>query len=284
MSAPVVTVEPRGHVAIVWLDDPERRNAMAPAFWDEFPATVAGVSAEPGCRAIVVAAHGPAFTVGLDLAAFGSTLGEGGSTVADRRQTLAMVKRMQRTFSALADCPQPVIVATHGWCIGAGVDLVTAADIRIAAADTVFSIRETRLAMVADVGTLQRLPRIIGPGHVAELVYTGRDFSAAEAEGMGLVNRVLPDRDAAIAHAVELAGPSPPTLRSPCRGRRRCSVPPRTAPWRSRSTTWRCGTPPSSTRATSPRRCRRSRRSAHPSSTEPEQAKSGRATARPAMG
>jgi enoyl-CoA hydratase len=205
MTAPVVTVEPRGHVAIVWLDDPERRNAMAPVFWDEFPAAVADASADPGCRAIVVAANGPAFTVGLDLAAFGPTLGEDGATVAGRRQTLAMVKRMQRTFSALADCPQPVLVATHGWCIGAGVDLVTAADIRIAAADTVFSVRETRLAMVADVGTLQRLPRIVGPGHVAELVYTGRDFTAAEAESMGLVNRVLPDRDTAVAHAVELA-------------------------------------------------------------------------------
>ncbi len=201
----VVNVERRGHVSVVWLDDPERRNAMAPAFWDELPAAVEAAGSDPDTRAIVIAANGPAFTVGLDLAAFGPTLGGGGSSVADRRGTQAMVKRMQRTFTAVADCPQPVIAVTHGWCIGAGVDLITACDIRVAAADTVFSVRETRLAMVADVGTLQRLPRLVSPGHVAELVYTGRDFTAAEAEAMGLVNRVLPDRDAAVAHGMELA-------------------------------------------------------------------------------
>lgn len=200
-----VSSERRGHVAIVWLDNPDRRNAMAPEFWEEFPAVVGAIGAGVETRAIVVAANGPAFTVGLDLVAFGPILAGAAPGVAGRRDTYAMVKRMQHAFSALADCPQPVIAATHGWCIGAGVDLITACDIRLAAADTVFSVRETRLAMVADVGTLQRLPRLIGPGHVAELVYTGRDFTAAEAEAMGLVNRVLPDRDTTIDHAVELA-------------------------------------------------------------------------------
>jgi enoyl-CoA hydratase len=112
---------------------------------------------------------------------------------------------MQRTFSSLAECAVPVIAAVHGYCIGAGVDLITACDIRYAAADAVFSIRETRLAMVADVGTLQRLPRIIDPGSVAELAYTGRDFDAGEAASLGLVTRVLPDRDAALAAALETA-------------------------------------------------------------------------------
>ena len=189
----------------MWLDDPERRNAMAPGFWEDFPTVVEEVGADPGTRVIVVAANGTAFTVGLDLPAFGPSLAGGGSSVADRRATQGMVKRMQRAFTVLSECPQPVIAVTHGWCIGAGVDLVTACDIRIAAADTVFSVRETRLAMVADIGTLQRLPRLISPGHVAELVYTGRDFTAAEAEAMGLVNRVLPDREAALAHGIELA-------------------------------------------------------------------------------
>jgi enoyl-CoA hydratase len=201
----VVTVERREHVTVVWLDNPERRNAMAPPFWEEFPTAVAAAASDEGTRAIVIAGNGPAFTVGLDLAAFAPVLAGGGSSVADRRGTHEMVKRMQRTFTTVADCPQPVIAVTHGWCIGAGVDLITACDIRVAAADTVFSVRETRLAMVADVGTLQRLPRLVSPGHVAELVYTGRDFTAAEAEAMGLVNRVLPDRESAIAHGIELA-------------------------------------------------------------------------------
>ncbi len=112
---------------------------------------------------------------------------------------------MQRTFSSLAECPKPVIAAIHGYCIGAGVDLITACDIRYAAADAIFSIRETRLAMVADVGTLQRLPRIIDPGSVAELAYTGRDFDAGEASSLGLVTRLLPDADAVLAAAIETA-------------------------------------------------------------------------------
>jgi len=112
---------------------------------------------------------------------------------------------MQRTFSSLADCQKPVIAAIHGYCIGAGVDLITACDIRYAAVDAIFSIRETRLAMVADVGTLQRLPRIIDPGSLAELAYTGRDFDATEAASLGLVTRLLPDQDATLAAAIETA-------------------------------------------------------------------------------
>jgi enoyl-CoA hydratase len=112
---------------------------------------------------------------------------------------------MQHTFSSLAHCPVPVIAAIHGYCIGAGVDLITACDIRYASADAVFSIRETRLAMVADVGTLQRLPLIIDPGSVAELAYTGRDFDAGEAASLGLVTRLLPDQDTTFAAALETA-------------------------------------------------------------------------------
>ena len=95
----------------------------------------------------------------------------------------------------------PVIAAIHGWCVGGGVDLITACDIRLASADARFSVRETRLAMVADIGTLQRLPAIVGPGVARELIYTGRDFDAAYAERVGLVNRVLPDREALLAAA-----------------------------------------------------------------------------------
>jgi enoyl-CoA hydratase len=98
-----------------------------------------------------------------------------------------------------------VIAAVHGYCIGAGVDLITACDIRYAAVDTIFSVRETRLAMVADVGTLQRLPKIIDPGSVAELAYTGRDFDAREAASLGLITRLLPDADAVVAAALQTA-------------------------------------------------------------------------------
>lgn len=116
------------------------------------------------------------------------------------------LKKMQRTFSSLAECPKPVIAAIHGHCIGAGIDLITACDIRYSSADATFSVRETKIAMVADVGTIQRLPRIIDPGRVAEIVYTGKDFGADEARDMGLVSRVFPDGDTTYQAALDVAG------------------------------------------------------------------------------
>ena len=135
---------------------------------------------------------------------------DGARNEAGNRATLREARRL---LDAMAECPKPVIAAIHGYCIGAGVDLITACDIRYATVDAVFSVRETRLAMVADVGTLQRLPRIIDPGRVAELAYTGRDFDVSEAEAMGLVTKVLRDPEAtlgaAFATAEEIAANSP---------------------------------------------------------------------------
>jgi enoyl-CoA hydratase len=213
-STPPITVERGDRVAVVWLDRPEQRNAFAPDFWQLLPDVMEELGDDPGVRAVVIAAKGAAFTVGLDLKQFGPAMITGSldpvspppsSPVAQRVRTRRLVKTMQRTFSSLADCPKPVIAAIHGYCIGAGLDLITACDIRYAAADAVFSIRETRLAMVADVGTLQRLPRIIDPGSLAELAYTGRDFDAAEAASLGLVTRLLPDRETTLAAAIETA-------------------------------------------------------------------------------
>jgi enoyl-CoA hydratase len=112
---------------------------------------------------------------------------------------------MQDTFSSIASCPQPVIAAIHGYCIGAGVDLITACDIRFAARDAVFSVRETRIAMVADVGTLQRLPGIVDPGWLADIVYTGRDVEASEAYERGLVTRLAGDAEGVYAEAMATA-------------------------------------------------------------------------------
>lgn len=211
----VVTVELRGHIAIVWLDRPGKRNALAPDFWTEFPEIMDGLGADPNVRVVVIAAKGPSFTVGLDLMAFGPAVMSGdiaaiGGTVSqsevDKRvNTYRQIKLMQHTFSAIADNPKPVIAAVHGHCIGAGVDLTTACDIRLAAVDAVFSVRETKIAMVADVGTLQRLPSIIDPGKVAELVYTGRDWGAAEALDMGFVSSIHDDAGAVLEAALTLA-------------------------------------------------------------------------------
>ena len=219
----VISIDIRDHVAVLWLDRPDMRNAMAPEFWVEFPSIMDALGADPEVRVIVIAAKGRSFTVGLDLIAFGPAVMSGDiaaiggreseSEVAKRLNTYNQIKLMQRTFTSIADNPKPVIAAIHGHCIGAGVDLATACDIRVAAEDAVFSVRETKIAMVADVGTLQRLPYIIDPGKLAELVYTGRDWNAAEALDIGFVSAVHHDatavQEAAIAIATEIAANSP---------------------------------------------------------------------------
>ena len=208
-TSEVFSIERQNHVATLWLDSPERRNAMGPAFWQDLPRLIQELGDDPEVRAIVLAAKGPHFTVGLDLKAFGQLTGTngggGGSDAIRRTRQYATIKRFQRAVTAVADCPKPVIVAVHGYCIGGGVDLITACDIRLASADALFPVRETKIAIVADVGTLQRLPRIIPAGHVAELAYTGKDITAARAKEIGLVNDVHKDAPATVAAAREMA-------------------------------------------------------------------------------
>lgn len=216
-TSEVFSVERDGHVATLWLDNPDRRNAMGPAFWADLPVLMQELSDDDEVRAVVIAAKGPAFTVGLDLKTMGGTVmgggGGGSSKAAASARFLREVKRLQASVSAVADCPKPTIAAVQGWCIGGGIDLITAADIRLCSADAQFSVRETKMAIVADIGTLQRLPRVIASGHVAELAYTGKDIDAARAERIGLVNEVLPDVDslhkAAWDMAAEIAANSP---------------------------------------------------------------------------
>jgi len=215
-SSAVLTLEKQGPVAVLWLDNPKRRNAFGPDFWEDLPGAMAAVAGDPSVRAVVLAARGPAFTVGLDLKTMGPALLQGqgeGSAVQGRLQLYREVKRLQAPINALADCPKPVIAAIHGHCIGAGVDLITACDIRLAAEDASFSVRETKMAIVADLGTLQRLPRIINPGYVAEMVYTGHDVDAHRALQMGLVTGVFADaaalQDAAFQMAGEIAENAP---------------------------------------------------------------------------
>ena len=204
----VLTVERDGHVATLWLDDADRRNAMGPDFWSDLPLMMGDLGDDEGVRAVVIAAKGKHFTAGIDLTMFGTTLDVGGeetSGVTRRRHFLTEVKRLQQSISSVAECPKPVIAAVHGACVGGGIDLISACDIRLCAANATFSVRETRMAMVADVGTLQRLPRVLAPGHVAELVYTGKDINAPRAKEIGLVNDVLPDHDAVVAAARAMA-------------------------------------------------------------------------------
>ena len=199
-----VTVDVDERVATVTLIGPGKGNAMGPAFWSEMPDVFGELDADEGVRAIVLTGSGRNFSYGLDLPAMGGTLSgvlSEGALAKPRTAFHASLTRMQQAISAVADCRTPTIASVHGWCIGGGVDLISAVDIRYASADAKFSVREVKLAMVADVGSLARLPLILTDGHLRELTLTGRDIDAARAEKIGLVNDVHPDPEASLAAA-----------------------------------------------------------------------------------
>ena len=206
-----LAIERDGGVATLFLDRPEKLNALHRALWHSIPAAVAALDADPEVRVIVLAGKGKAFCAGIDLMDHAQGLGGGsltggeGSAVAKRRQLYDDIRAYQDTCSSFANTNKPVIAAVHGACIGAGMDLITACDIRLASADATFSVRETRIAMVADVGSLQRLPRVIGDGAAREWIFTGDDYSAQRAREVQLLNEVLPDPAALMARARELA-------------------------------------------------------------------------------
>ena len=199
-----VTVEIADHIAQVTLIGPGKGNAMGPAFWAELPQVFAELDADPEVRAIVLTGSGKNFSYGLDLPAMGGMLSPmlaEGALAKPRDDSHKHLKTMQQSITAVADCRTPVIASVHGWCIGGGVDLISAVDIRYASADAKFSVREVKLAIVADVGSLARLPMILNDGHLRELALTGKDIDAGRAEKIGLVNDVFPDADASLAAA-----------------------------------------------------------------------------------
>ena len=199
-----VTVEIKDHVAQVTLIGPGKGNAMGPAFWAEMPDVFGTLDADRDVRAIVITGSGKNFSYGLDLPAMGGTFGAlmaEGALARPRTDFHTELRRMQGAITAIADCRTPTIASVQGWCIGGGVDLISAVDIRYASADAKFSVREVRLAIVADVGSLARLPLILNDGHLRELALTGKDVDAARAEKIGLVNDVYADADASLAAA-----------------------------------------------------------------------------------
>src|ERR1700752_1761539 len=159
------------------------------------PEGFAKIDADRDVRAIVITGSGKNFSYGLDLPAMGGTFAPmmaEGALARPRAEFHAELRRMQNAISAVADCRTPTIASVQGWCIGGGVDLISAGDIRYAAVDAKFSVREVRLAIVADVGSLARLPLILNDGHLRELALTGRGISAAHPpEENRLDQRVL---------------------------------------------------------------------------------------------
>jgi enoyl-CoA hydratase/carnithine racemase len=197
------TVEIDHHIAWLTLNRPEKRNVMGLAFFEQIAEWFDGFVRDPGIRVVVIKAEGKSFSAGTDLEEAATLLGQ--STADGRDSMHKKIMELQGCFTKIEQCRKPVIAAIHGHCIGGGVDLICACDIRLAAKDAIFSIRETRMGIIADVGTLQRLPHIIGHGWVRELALTGRDFNAQEALQMGLITRICDDRPTLVREAEKLA-------------------------------------------------------------------------------
>ncbi len=195
------------NVAVIRLNRPEKINAMNLTMWNEIRSAFRWVDDTPEARVAVLEGEGKAFSAGIDLQMM-MGLGPMIANDCDGRQRENLrrtILDLQDTLSSLEQCRKPVLAAIHGACIGGAIDLITCADMRYCSSDAYFSIKEIDIGMVADVGTLQRLPRLIGDGMARELAYTGRRFDAAEAREMRLVNRVFDTKEALQAGVREIA-------------------------------------------------------------------------------
>lgn len=206
-----VTIE--NNIAHIVLNRPEKRNSMNVAFWDELPAIIQDIDNESRARVIVISSTGPHFSSGLDISAFlaNDNAAQEGSRPDPKEKRVKgeklyqNIKRMQKSFSVLEDCRVPVLAAIQGGCIGGGIDLTTACDMRYASAEAFFTVYEINIGMTADVGTFPRLVKLIPEGIVRELCYTGRRMPAEEAKSAGLVNNVYPDQATMLAEVMKIA-------------------------------------------------------------------------------
>ncbi len=197
-------VQTDGYITWLAFNRPEKRNTFTQEVFEGLLELFPRFDEDPNVRVIIIKAEGKSFSAGLDLVEAGAMF-EPNPGADARERTRLKIARAQESFNVIEKCRKPVIAAVHSHCIGAGVDLIAACDIRMASHDALFSIRETRMALIADLGTLQRLPYIIGHGWFRELALTGRDFSATEAMSMGFVTHVCEDRDTLYDEAKKLA-------------------------------------------------------------------------------
>jgi enoyl-CoA hydratase len=199
------TLAQQDHIAHLVLSRPEEMNTMHPLFWRELDDVLTSIHREGQARVLVISSTGKHFSAGMSLETFSSANLMDDKSPEGRAAMFDMITEMQSTFTRLESMRIPVIAAIQGGCIGGAVDMVTACCIRYASADAFFCVQEINIGMVADVGTLQRLPKLIPLGVVKELAYTGRRLPASRALGYGLVNEVFDTPEALLAGALQCA-------------------------------------------------------------------------------
>ena len=211
----VVSIEHQ--VATVSLNRPDKANSINLQMWEDIKSCFEWLDGEPEVRAVILAGNGRHFCAGIDLGMFAVSQDQSADPARRAEHFRRHILHLQNCLTAIETCRKPVLAAIHKTCIGGGVDMTSCADMRYATADAYFSIREVDIGMTADVGTLQRLPKLIPDGVARELAYTGRDMDAEEAREVGFVNRVFEDRDTMLrevtAIARNIAGKSPLAVR-----------------------------------------------------------------------
>jgi enoyl-CoA hydratase len=193
-------------VAHLHLNRPERLNTMTPPFFPAVRDAVRGLDDDGATRALVISSSGKHFSAGMSLEVFaGDDLALATTTARDRLSFQASLRKLMDCFTAIDEARFPVICAIQGGCIGGALDLATACDIRLCSADAFFTLQEISIGMAADLGVLQRLPKIVPQGVAREMAYTGERLGAERALAVGLVNAVLPDAAALVGRALALA-------------------------------------------------------------------------------
>jgi enoyl-CoA hydratase len=204
----------RNHVVEICLDRPQAINSMNTDFWDELPAIIDALDREAVARVIILTSKGKHFTAGMDLEVLSNMGGNPDNEPARRaEQTRRWILSLQETFTQLEAARMPIIAAIQGACIGGGVDMVCATDMRFCTANAYFNIKETELGITADVGTLQRIQHVMPSGLARELAYSSRNLGAEEALACGFVNKVYETQEemlvAVRALATDIARHSP---------------------------------------------------------------------------
>ncbi len=196
------------HVATVTIHRPEKANALHMPAWEELESIFEHLDKNEEVRAVILAGAGKHFCSGIDLELLMSVSETDKIDCEGRKREVIreLILALQRPINAIEKCRKPVIAAIQQGCIGAGVDIISACDMRYSTEDAYFSIKEIDMGMVADLGTLQRLPKIIPAGYASEMAFTGRDVPASEALTFGLVNAVFPTQEEMINHVKELSG------------------------------------------------------------------------------
>jgi enoyl-CoA hydratase len=206
-SNDLVTYEREGRVGIVTLNRPDKRNALSLAMWNAIGAAVDLAARDTEAAVILLRGAGKSFCAGLDLSPDNEILSKivGQCNASQKMSFYRDVKHVQQIHTRLERLPQPTIAAIHSHCLGAGLELVLCCDIRLCSQDATFALPEARLAIITDVGGLQRLPKVVGQGHAREIAFRGHKFDANRAKAINLVNDVFPDKETLDKSAMEMA-------------------------------------------------------------------------------